>query len=281
MANSKSKLLVTQNPSSAFLMIFIFFILLITNVKSDSFSFNLTSFEPGVKIIQTSTDAKKTGGILQLTKKDQLGNPTPHSVGRAGFTGAVQISDKKSGKTADFTTEFTFVVNQKAKGPGLHGDGFTFFLASTYFSFSDNSTGGFLGLFNEEGAFNTSVNYVVAVEFDSFANEWDPHFPVSQSPHIGIDVNSLRSVATAPWPSEIQLPGAIAKARINYCSYTKQLSVFVTYPNSPVNSDVTLSHQVDLAEALPSDFVVVGFSAATGEYVETHDILSWSFASSL
>lgn len=278
MANSKSKLLATQNPLSSFLMIFIFSLLLITSVKSDSFSFNFPNFEPGVKTILVDGDANTTGGILQLTKKDQLGIPIPHSVGLAGFFGAVHLFDKKSGKIADFTTEFSFVVNPK--GPGLHGDGFTFFLASVDFDFPDNATGGFLGLFNEETAFNTSKNQVVAVEFDSFSNEWDPNFPVSQSPHIGIDVNSIRSVATVPWPSESQPQGAIAKAVVNYASYSKRLSVSLTYPNSRVKADATLSFPVDLAAVL-SEWVLVGFSGATGELVETHDILSWSFASSL
>jgi len=57
------------------------------------------------------------------------------------------------------------------KGAPLHGDGFTFYLASLDFEFPDNSSGGFLGIFNHETAFNTSLNQVVAVEFDSFANE--------------------------------------------------------------------------------------------------------------
>ncbi|KAK7252459.1 hypothetical protein RIF29_36405 [Crotalaria pallida] len=281
MANSNSRLPIATHQNLTFLVIlFIFSLSHITIVKSDSLSFNFPTFEPGLRNILTDgEDANITSGILQLTKKDQYGIPIPHRFGLAGYYGSVHISDKESGRVADFTTEFTFVVNPK--GPGLHGDGFTFFLASLDFEFADNATGGFLGLFNEETAFNTSLNKVVAVEFDSFANEWDPNFPVLQSPHIGIDVNSIRSAATAPWPSEARPQGAIAKARISYSSYSKQLSVFVFYPNSPVKGEATLSFPVNLVAALQSDFVIVGFSASTGEFVETHDILSWSFTSSL
>ncbi|XP_027361971.1 agglutinin-2-like [Abrus precatorius] len=276
MANSK---FATQNPFSISLVTLIFFLSLITIVKSDSFDFNFPSFEAGVKSIVVDGDANTRGGVLQLTKKDQYGNPTQHSVGLAAFVGTIHLSDKKTGKTADFTSEFSFVVNPK--GAQLHGDGFTFFISSIDFDFPDNSSGGFLGLFNEETAFNTSKNQVVAVEFDSFANEWDPNYPVSDFPHIGIDINSIRSSVTVPWPSESQPQGAIGKARISYESASKLLSVAVSYPNSPVRLNASvLSYPVNLASVL-SEYVFVGFSGTTGDLVETNDILSWSFSSSL
>ncbi|XP_061336876.1 lectin 5-like [Gastrolobium bilobum] len=266
MANSKSN----QNPFSAFLMIFIFFLLLITSVKSDSLSFSFPTFEPGLRNIIVDGDANITNGILQLTKKD----PIPkHSVGLAGFFGAVHLSDKRTGKIAEFTTEFSFIVNPL--GLRFHGDGFTFFIASLDFEFPDNSSGGFLGLFNEETAFNTSKNQIVAVEFDGFQNEWDPTNP--NPPHIGININSIRSVATTPWPIDMT-QGAIGQARITYSFASKLLSVSVTYGGYKVVPDV--SYPVDFA-ALLSEWVLVGFSASTGDLVETHDILSWSFASSL
>lgn len=121
------------------------------------------------------------------------------------------------------------------------------------------------------------LNHVVAVEFDSFVNEWDPNFPVSDSPHIGIDINSIRSVATAPWPLESQPHGSIGKARISYQSSSKILSVSLDYPNSPVNATV-LSYPVNLGTVLP-EWVRFGFTGTTGDLVETHDILSWSFNS--
>ncbi|KAJ1382166.1 Legume lectin domain [Sesbania bispinosa] len=279
MANSKPLLPASENPFSVFLMTFIFFLLLITTVKSDSISFNFPSFEPGVKNILLDGDANTTGGILQLTKKDQLGKPSPHSVGLAGFFGAVHLFDKNSGKVADFVSEFSFVVNPKGSAP--HGDGFTFFIASIDFDWPENNTsGGFLGLFNEKTAFNTSKNAIVAVEFDSFSNEWDPNFP-GNTPHIGIDINSIRSAVSVPWPSDSQPQGEIGKARISYRGSLKELGVFVSYPNSAVKQNATVSYPVDFEAALSSEWALVGFSAATGELTETHDILSWSFISSL
>ncbi|GAU40336.1 hypothetical protein TSUD_221840 [Trifolium subterraneum] len=278
MANSITILLAPQNLFSVFLLTFF---LLINNVKSNSFSFGFPQFNNGTENIFFGGDAKITGGVLQLTKKDQFGKPIPHSFGLSAFSEFINLSDKKSGKVAGFTTEFSFVVNPK--GLGLHGDGFTFFIASIDFDFPDNSSseGGFLGLFDEGTAFNTSKNSIVAVEFDSFSNEWDPQPQYSgNTPHIGIDINTIKSSITVPWPIDRQPQGSIGKAHISYSAASKELSVLVTYPNSPVKEEVGVSYPVDFGTVL-SEWVLVGFSGSTGQLAETHDILSWSFASNL
>jgi len=275
MANSKPQFLSTQTIFSLF---FLSFLLLITKVNSESFSFSLPEFNNRSKNIALGGDAKITGGVLQLTKKDQLGKPSPHTFGLSAFSEAIRLSDKTSGKVAKFFTEFSFVVDPK--GSQLHGDGFTFFIASVDFEFPDNSSseGGFLGLFDKETAFNTAKNSIVAVEFDSFRNEWDP--PLVNSAHIGIDINTIKSSTVAPWPINSQPEGSIGKAQISYDTATQELRVAVTYPNSPVEVGVVVSYPVDFAAVL-SEWVLVGFSGATGQLAETHDILSWSFRSIL
>ncbi|PNX80871.1 lectin [Trifolium pratense] len=275
MANSKTMLLATQNLFSVFILTFL---LLITNVKSETFSFTFPEFDNDTKSIALGGDAIINGGVLQLTKKDQLGKPIPHSFGLSAFNNIIHLY-AKNGEVADFTTDFLFVVNPK--GSQLHGDGFTFFISSLGFEFPDNSSseGGFLGLFDKETAFNTSKNSIVAVEFDSFTNEWDPLFP-ENSPHIGIDINTIESSITVPWPIDRQPEGSIGKALISYNSASKELSVLVTYPNSPVKVEVGVSYPVDFGAVL-SEWVLVGFSGSTGQLAETHDILSWSFASNL
>ncbi|KAI9124781.1 hypothetical protein K1719_004108 [Acacia pycnantha] len=79
----------------------------------------------------------------------------------------------------------------------------TFFLVSTHYDFPFvNSCGGFLRLFTPQTAFNPAGrNKIVFVEFDSFSNQWDPN-PESQSPHIGINLGSIRSKDTQSWPSD-------------------------------------------------------------------------------
>ena len=141
--------------------------------------------------------------------------------------------------------------------------------------------GGFLGLFNPDTAFNPSKSQIVAIEFDSFTNEWDPA-PGSQIPHIGVDVNSIRSEQAVIWPSFLETEGTIATVRMTYDSKAQQLSVSLTYPTNDRNSntDSSMTHNIDLRSVLPEQ-VLIGFSAASGNLVETHDILSWSFVSTL
>ncbi|MED6153723.1 hypothetical protein PIB30_104845 [Stylosanthes scabra] len=270
-----------ENYNQKLLMIFMFSLTLITIAKSDSLSFNYPSFTPDLRSILLDGEVSSiSGGELHLTKTNPYtGKALPNRSGLSAYFGPVQLFNNQTDKVADFTTEFTFSVTTNHTQP--HGDGFTFFLASLDFDFPDNSSGGYLGLFNAETAFNASANQVVAVEFDSYANSWDP--PFSPNPHIGINVNTIGSVVVARWPMDSEPDGAIGKAVISYGSSSRQLSVIVSYPNtsssSPVNA--TLSYPVDFANALQSEWAYVGFSASTGDLVESHDILSWYFTSSV
>nr|pir lectin BMA - Bowringia mildbraedii [Leucomphalos mildbraedii] len=116
-----------------------------------------------------------------------------------------------------------------------------------------------------------SDNGVVAVEFDTYPNTdiGDPNYR-----HIGIDVNSIRSKAASKWDWQ---NGKTATAHISYNSASKRLSVVSSYPNS---SPVVVSFDVELNNVGPPD-VRVGFSATTGQYTQTNNILAWSFRSSL
>jgi hypothetical protein len=144
--------------------------------------------------------------------------------------------------------------------------------------YQKKSSGGYLGLFDPENAFPPSKNPILAIEFDGFTNEWDP--PSSfQSPHIGIDVGSIVSLEYAQWPINFVPINALGEASINYNSESKRLSVFVAYPGTQWNS-TSVSVVVDLRSVLP-EWVRIGFSATTGELVETHDIINWSFESAL
>ncbi|XP_020239760.1 mannose/glucose-specific lectin [Cajanus cajan] len=269
----------TQTPFLA-LMIFFHFVLLINNVTSESVSFSFSNFGPDQKFdIGFLGDARPLGGAIQLTRRDSGIYGTPvirqNSVGRALYIPPIHLWDKSTGKLADFETEFSFVVD--SAGSKVHADGFSFFILPLDADprIPKNSSGGYLGLFSPETAFNSYKNQIVAVEFDSFGNEWDPK-PVAIAPHIGIDVNSLTSLKTTDWPVNSFSRGSVGNALINYDSKSKTLSVVAGYAN-PLSS-VSFSQTIDLRGVLP-EWVRIGFSAATGDKVETHDILSWSFVS--
>lgn len=237
-----------------------------------SISFNFTSFQSNLYLIKFQGDAFSSNNVLQLTK-NQLDGPITRSVGRASFDQPLKLYDKETKELTDFTTHFTFIM--RAVNLSLFGDGLSFFMAPFQSDIPENSAGGYLGLFSKESALNTSKNQIVAVEFDSYRNDWDPN-----SDHVGINVNSIQSVQNVSWKSSIKT-GAVANAWISYNSTTKNLSVFLTYVNNPTfHENSTLSYNIDLSEVLP-EYVRIGFSAATGQWIEIHNILTWSFNSSL
>lgn len=138
-----------------------------------------------------------------------------------------------------------------------------------------NSSGGWLGLFNQSNDGNSS-NQIVAVEFDIFKDPWD-----SSDNHVGVDVNSIVSVAKRTW-STTMVSGDILGARITYNGTLRRLDVTLKDPQVP-NESVTLNLtdvSIDLKEILPAR-VIVGFSASTGQSIPIQAIRSWNFTSSL
>ncbi|XP_061355246.1 lectin 7-like [Gastrolobium bilobum] len=224
-------------------------------------------------IITFQGDAFASNGVIQLTK---IVNDTiiPSSAGRAFYALPKRLWDPKTGKLASFTSTFSFVVT--TNGPGI-GDGISFFIAPLNSTIPNNSGGGYLGLFSPESASDTSRNQIVAVEFDTFHNPWDP-----AEAHIGIDINSIVSVKTVPWQHEDPSSSVTTVfATVTYEPLAQNLSVIVSYPESIVHEPtISLSHLIDLTTVLP-EWVSVGFSGSTGVLVEEHEILSWTFSSTI
>ncbi|MQL94905.1 hypothetical protein Taro_027567 [Colocasia esculenta] len=249
------------------------FLLLFLALPANPLSFNFSSFSQNMQDIVYYGHAFSANGVLQLTK-NQRDAAITNSTGRAFYAQPVRLWDAASGESTDFTTHFSFVIN--ALHSASPGDGLAFFLVPVGAeAVPAESFGGYLGLFSKSSARNASANRLVAVEFDTFANDWDP-----SDNHVGIDVNSIRSAATLTWNSSMKV-GTTGHAWVNYNSRAKKLSCFLTYDQKPFfRGDWSLSHPVDLKEMLP-EWVSVGFSAATGDWIEVHNILTWEFSSSL
>ncbi|KAK8943218.1 L-type lectin-domain containing receptor kinase IX.1 [Platanthera zijinensis] len=238
-----------------------------------SLSFTFPSFNSSsLQLIDFQNDAF-FDKVIKLTK-NEIGSSISRSVGRAVYSDPFILWDAASGNLADFTTHFSFIIN--AFNRTVFGDGLTFFLSPFPSSIPSNSSGGYLGLVNDTTFSNASAGAgFVAVEFDTFKNQWDP-----SDNHIGIDINSVESAAAVAWESSLR-DGRIGNAWVSYNASEKNLSVYLTYQDNPsFAGESILSHTVDLRNVLPEK-VAVGFSAATGFFVETHNILSWNFTSSL
>ena len=97
--------------------------------------------------------------------------------------------------------------------------------------------------------------------------------------HVGVDVNNISSVAYAALPDGC-FNGAMS-AWVRYDANASRLSVTLRFDDLPGLGVYNVSACVDLrAEELPQQ-AGVGFSATTGDRVERHQILSWSFESTL
>ncbi|KAK9907850.1 hypothetical protein M0R45_000037 [Rubus argutus] len=179
----------------------------------------------------------------------------------------------------DFTSNFTFFI--ESANDSRYGDGLAFFIAPNGSSL--NSTlgrGSSLGLpVDSQRNVSRSLYSFVAVEFDIFHNGGtavdDP-----PSDHVGIDINSVKSIITLPWNGSV-LEEKGNRARITYNSSTKVLRAsYSTYDNSGIPDTKTIQHTVDLQQYLP-EMVIVGFSASTGTQSALHKIKTWSFSSTL
>ncbi|KAI3780357.1 hypothetical protein L2E82_10336 [Cichorium intybus] len=120
-----------------------------------------------------------------------------------------------------------------------------------------------------------------SVEFDTFANQlWDPRNSSGDfiGPHVGISINSLASVTSQKWFHDIP-DGRACHAWVTYDSVSKNLSVSVTgfHNNTVVRQE--LYHIIDLKSVLP-EWVIFGFSAATGALFEKNMVISLAFNSS-
>nr|Q42372.1 RecName: Full=Bark agglutinin I polypeptide B; AltName: Full=LECRPA2; AltName: Full=RPbAI; Flags: Precursor [Robinia pseudoacacia]AAA80182.1 lectin [Robinia pseudoacacia]BAA04604.1 lectin precursor [Robinia pseudoacacia]BAA36413.1 lectin [Robinia pseudoacacia] len=267
MASYKFK---TQNSFLLLLSISFFFLLLLNKVNSTgSLSFSFPKFKHSQPDLIFQSDALVTSkGVLQLTTVND-GRPVYDSIGRVLYAAPFQIWDSTTGNVASFVTSFSFII--KAPNEGKTADGLVFFLAPVG-STQPLKGGGLLGLFKDE-SYNKS-NQIVAVEFDTFRNvAWDPN-----GIHMGIDVNSIQSVRTVRWD---WANGEVANVFISYEASTKSLTASLVYPS--LEKSFILSAIVDLKKVLP-EWVRVGFTATTGlseDYVQTNDVLSWSFESNL
>ncbi|XP_059650071.1 L-type lectin-domain containing receptor kinase IX.1-like [Cornus florida] len=243
-----------------------FFYLIIPHATPLEFNFpNITaSDQTATSRIRTDKDATISGGGLQVTQ-----DPS-RPVGRARYIEPLHLWDYPSRNLADFETHFSFVID--SEGGSKYADGLAFYLVPNV-SDSDITSGSAIGLPVDLTTMNSTTPFV-AVEFDTFPwGDWDPNFI-----HVGININSMKSVNTSIWKGNIT-GGGKNEAWISYSSDSKILSVrFTSYFNNTIVQQGSLSHEVDLREYL-TEWVTFGFSASTGEFYETHTVKSWNFSS--
>uniref|UniRef100_A0A0D9V6G9 non-specific serine/threonine protein kinase n=1 Tax=Leersia perrieri TaxID=77586 RepID=A0A0D9V6G9_9ORYZ len=252
---------------------FILLLLLPSPAAAFSFTYNFTTGDTAPSGIAFQGDAF-FNKFIRLTRDERIG-PITSSAGRAFFSRPVPLRDPVSRRRASFSTAFSFSITAPDDPSGssaASGDGLAFFLSPFPSVLPNRSAGGLLGLFN------SSANGfpLVAVEFDTYRNDWDP-----SDDHVGVDLGGIVSAATVDWKTSMK-DGRRAHARIAYDGDARNLTVALSYGGGgdPTDAAPLLWYAVDLTEYLPDD-VAVGFSAATGEAAELHQVLYWEFTSTI
>ncbi|KAL8264698.1 hypothetical protein R6Q59_022828 [Mikania micrantha] len=258
--------------------IFACFFLALIIPHAASITFNFTNITPknSKDIIFSGDAAYSSNEGIQVThprNNDQYGSVW--LAGRATYIKPLHLWDKDS-NLASFTTSFTFVIDSYPNN--VYADGLTFFLAHNN---SVMNSGGILGL-PFDSKIKNSRHRFVAVEFDTYGeNDWDPKYPdsnISIGDHVGININSVTSVAYRKWYTNITY-GKECRALINYHSDSKKLSVsFTNFINNSRVWETGLDYTYDLRRVLP-EWVIFGFSASTGNQFEKNNVISWTFNS--
>lgn len=233
--------------------------------------FNYPGFTPNTTDIYHE-DAAPTNEAIQLTN-NQNDRGMDRSTGRITYTEPLKLWDKASGNMADFSTYFAFIINSQNRSE--YADGIALFLARVGFPIPSVQQGAGVGLVSEDQINNSTINIFVVVEFDTYANPWDPLHD-----HVGININSMVSVANVTWLSRVPA-GVKNEAWISYNYTTMNFSVFFTSFSNNSTYIESLSYKVDMRKYLP-ERVEFGISAATARrFWEIHAVHSWNFSSSI
>ncbi|KMZ60189.1 putative Kinase [Zostera marina] len=207
-------------------------------------------------------------GEIILTPNSTIKKAT--SQGRATYSQPVQLFNTSTNEIANFTTEFSFAIEDLNSSDPSSADGLVFFMSPFPFKALTESTGGHFGLVPDKPESNESRKFV-AVELDTYYNRfWDP-----SNFHLGIDVNTVQSIVYQNL-SEI-LQNSTGKVIIDYNANSSNLSVTLFLAsNPPVHISSLVDFKVNLSEK-----VTVGFIGATYNQIQSHKVRSWSFSSTL
>ncbi|KAF3507253.1 hypothetical protein F2Q69_00002798 [Brassica cretica] len=232
--------------------------------SSQNTEFTFNGFHPPLTDISVQGIASVTPeGALKLTKIAGLES------GHAFYSKPIRFKDSPNDTVSSFSTTFVLAIDTLISRFG--GAGMAFVIAPNL----SRATAA-PNIINN----GNDTNHVLAVEFDTVQDTFDP-----DDNHVGIDINSLKSVKSAPagyWNENDQfnkltlVSGKRMQVWVDYDGRTHQINVTMApfrkdKPKKPLVSVVR-----DLSSVLLQD-MFVGFSSATSSYVSEHLVLGWSF----
>lgn len=242
-----------------------------TSFQDPSFIYN------GFKDADVSVDGTayiSTKGLLMLTNYSRN-----HDQGHAFYRKPFVFKNSSTGNAFSFSTSFVFAIVPNY--PEISSHGMAFVVAPSK-GLPGGSPDLYLGLFNRTNNGNSS-NHVFAVELDTMISGAVKDI---NDNHVGIDINSLESVAAAPAKYYINARGSYKNLSlisgkpmqvwIDYDGFYKMFHVTVAPINISKPKTPLLSLHYDISPIF-LESMYVGFSASTGTVLTSHYILGWSF----
>ncbi|XP_043697658.1 L-type lectin-domain containing receptor kinase IV.1-like [Telopea speciosissima] len=227
-------------------------------------------------------------GIAEITSNGLLllTNNTLQDTGHAFYTNPIHFLNKSSsgggtGTAAVLSFSTTFVFAILPQYPNLGGHGIAWFIAPTR-GFPGAFPSQYLGLFNETDN-GHSTNNVFAIELDTIESK---ELNDINNNHVGIDINGLDSVASAPASyfdesdgvskNLTLISGDSMQVWVDYDGVHKQLNVTLAPINVPKPALPLLSESLDLS-LIMQESMFIGFSSSLGSILTSHYVLGWSF----
>ncbi|KAA8517250.1 hypothetical protein F0562_017498 [Nyssa sinensis] len=209
----------------------------------------------------------------------RLTNLSRQSQGHVFYNFPIQFKNHTNASVLSFSTTFIFAMEPEYENIGGHGIAFVISPSTDLHGALPSQ---YLGLFNETNNGNSS-NHVVAVELDTIQN---PEFVDINDNHLGIDINSLESIKSAPagyytdenggFKDLSLISGDPMQVWVEYDGTKKQLNVTLSPVTIPKPHIPLLSLAQDLSPFL-LESMYVGFSSSTGSVATAQYLLGWSF----
>ncbi|CAN6268655.1 unnamed protein product [Urochloa humidicola] len=209
-----------------------------------------------------------------------LSNGTSQMAGHAFHPTPVRLRDGPGGAVRSFSAAFVFAI--VSNFTVLSDNGMAFVVAPNT-RLSTFNAGQYLGVLNVTDN-GKDGNRVLFVELDTMLN---PEFQDMNSNHVGVNVNSMRSLqnhsagyyddATGVFNNLSLISRQPMQVWVDYDGATTRLDVTMAPMGVPRPRKPLISAPVNLS-AVGTDTAFVGFSAATGVIFTRHYVLGWSFA---
>ncbi|CAN6994778.1 unnamed protein product [Brassica rapa subsp. trilocularis] len=206
-----------------------------------------------------------------------LTNTKKNSYGQAFNDKPFPFKSSANGTLTSFSFTFFFAIVPEHKNKGSHGMAF---VISPTRGIPGASSDQYLGIFNATNN-GESSNQIIAVELDVHK---DDEFGDINDNHVGININGMKSIISAPagyydqkgeFKTLSLISGKLLRITILYSHEERRLNVTLSPPAETYHpKQPLLSLNQDLSPLLKED-MYVGFTASTGYIGAIHYMLIW------